>query len=87
MQDLRLNSGVPEHPESGVVELSAEEIEKKHKNKKSGKTKSRGSKRVEKEKSTKESSKGKRKRSQVLGTQRRGEEDVNKQEIFDNLRK
>ena len=50
-------------PESGVIEVSAEETEKRHRKKKSEKTKSRDPKEVEKTKSTRENSKGKRKRS------------------------
>ncbi|TMW91023.1 hypothetical protein EJD97_014908, partial [Solanum chilense] len=42
---------------------------------------------IEKTKSTRESSKGKRKRSQGSGTQRKVEEEVNKQGSVDNLRK
>ncbi|XP_015078180.1 uncharacterized protein LOC107021989 [Solanum pennellii] len=74
-------------PESGVVEVSAEEMEKKNEKKKSGKTKSKDPKKVEKKKPNKKSSAGKRKRSQVPGTQQRSEEEVNMEEIVDNLRK
>ena len=73
-------------PEFGVVRVSAEEMDKKNKKKSSGKTKSRDPKRVEKVKPTKKSSTGKRKRLQGPGTQQRGEEEVNMQEIVDNLR-
>ena len=74
-------------PESGFIEVSAEETEKRHRKKKSGKTKSRDTKKAEKTKSTKESSKGKRKSSQGPSTQIKIEEEVNKQETVDNLRK
>ncbi|TMW88645.1 hypothetical protein EJD97_018285 [Solanum chilense] len=70
-----------------ALKVSAEETEKRQRKNKSGKTKSRDTKKAEKTKSTKESSKGKRKRSEGPGTQRKIEEEVNKQETVDNLRK
>ena len=74
-------------PESGVMDLSTEETEKEYRKKRSGKTKPRGTKKAEQTKSTKETAKGKRKRSQGPGTQGKIEEQVNKQETVDNLRK
>ena len=61
-------------PESGVIEVSAEATKNEHMKKKSGKTKSRGTKKAEQTKSTKESSKEKKKRSQGPGTQTKIEE-------------
>ena len=58
-----------------------------YRKKRSGKTKPRGTKKVEQTKSTKETSKGKRKRSQGPETQGKIEEQVNKEESVDNLRK
>ena len=56
--------------------------------KRSGKTKPRGTKKADQTKSTKDTAKGKRKRSQGPGIQVHiNEEQVNKQEIVDNLRK
>ena len=72
-------------PEFGVVRVSAEEMDKKNKKKSSGKTNSRDPKRFEKVKPTKKSSTGKRKRSQGPRTQRKFQEEVNKQETVDNL--
>ena len=74
-------------PESDVVELSSEEVEKKSKKKRSGNKKSKDSKKVEKTKSKRKSSAEKRKRSQGPGAQNRSDESVNMQEVVDNLRK
>ena len=61
---------------------------KGYKKKRSRKTKPRGNKKAEQTKSTKETGKGKRKKSQGPSTQVHiNEEQVNKQEIVDNLRK
>ena len=46
-------------PESGVIDLSAEETEKGYRKKRSGKRKHRGTKKVEQKLSTKETAKGK----------------------------
>ena len=54
-------------PESDVVELSAEDVEKKSKKKRSGNTKSKESKKIEKIKPKKKSSAVKWKRSQGPG--------------------
>ena len=74
-------------PESGVIDLSAEETEKGYMKKRSRKKKPRGTKKDEQTKSTKDTAKGKRKKSQGPGTQGKIEEQVNKQETVDNLRK
>ena len=75
-------------PESGVIDVSSEEIEKGYRKKRSEKTKPRGTKQAEQTKSTKETSKLKRKKSQGPSTQVHiNEEQINKQEIVDNLRK
>ena len=74
-------------PESDVVELSAEEFEKKSKKKRFGNKKSKDSKKVEKTKSKRKSSAEKRKRSQRPGAQNKSDESVNLQEVVDNLRK
>ena len=64
-------------PESDVVELSAEEFEKKSKKKRSGNKKAKDLKKVEKAKSKRKSSAGKRKRSQGPGAQNRSDESLN----------
>ena len=74
-------------PESDVVELSAEEVEKKNKKKRSGNKKAKVSKKVEKTKSKKKSSVGKRKISQGPGAQNMSDESVNIQEVVESLRK
>ena len=71
-------------PESDVVELSDEEVEKKSKKKRSGNKKAKDSKKVKKAKSKKTSSAGKRKRSQGPGAQNRSHESVNMQEVVDS---
>ena len=75
-------------PESGVIDVSDEETKKGYMKKRSGKTNPRGTKKAEQTKSTKETSKLKRKKSQGPSTQVHiNEEQINKQEIVDNLRK
>ena len=61
-------------PESGVIDVSTEETEKRYLKKTSGKTKPRDTKKAEQTKSTKDTSKEKRKRSQGPSTQRKIEE-------------
>ena len=74
-------------PETDVVELSAEEIEKKGKNKRPGKKKGKVSKKVENTKSKKKSSVGNRKRPQGPCAQDRSVESVIMQDVDDSLRK
>ena len=74
-------------PETNVVELSSEKVEKKTKKKRSEKKKGKVTKKVENTKSKKKSSEGKRKRSQGPGSQARRDESVNMQEVVDSLRK
>ena len=74
-------------PETYVVELSAEEVEKKSKKKRAEKKNGKVSKKVENTKSKKKSSEGKRKRSVGPGAQARRDESVNMLEVVDSLRK